>query len=119
MKNLIRAALLSLLLHPTETLAQDFDNGWAAYEAGNYVAALKEWRPLAEQGDAFAQSNLGIMYENGQGVPKHQHPAWLSYPTLMYFFNKRMGALPDRTRADFVPSPISQIGFSLRRSKLT
>jgi uncharacterized protein len=30
--------------------------------------ALREWTPLAEQGDADAQSNLGFLYVKGQGV---------------------------------------------------
>ena len=29
---------------------------------------MREWRPLAEQGNAVAQYNLGAMYYNGQGV---------------------------------------------------
>ena len=48
----------------------DFDAGVAASKSGDYAAALKEWRPLAEQGHANAQFNLGVMYENGWGVPE-------------------------------------------------
>ncbi len=48
----------------------DFDTGWAAYQRGDYAAALRELRPLAEQGDAKAQFSLGVMYEAGQGVVK-------------------------------------------------
>ena len=44
---------------------QDYDNGVEAYNAGDYQTALQEWRPLAEQGDANAQTNLGVMYKNG------------------------------------------------------
>ena len=40
----------------------------AAYDAGDYATALTEWRPLAEQGNATAQSNLGVMHPTGQGV---------------------------------------------------
>ena len=39
--------------------AQDFDRGLAAAQSGDFATALKEWRPLAEQGDALAQYNLG------------------------------------------------------------
>ena len=46
----------------------DFDKGLAAYERGDYATALREWHPLAEQGDAGAQFNLGAMYANGRGV---------------------------------------------------
>ncbi len=34
------------------------------------LTALREWRPLAEQGDAKAQYNLGFMYRKGQGMPQ-------------------------------------------------
>jgi ankyrin repeat protein len=44
------------------TPVQDFDKGIAAHNAGDYDAALQEWRPLAEQGDAAAQSNIDLMY---------------------------------------------------------
>ena len=58
----------------------DFFYGWAAYERGDYVTALKEWRPLAEQGDAATQHNLGLMYANGEGVPENDVKAveWYS-----------------------------------------
>ncbi len=42
----------------------------AAYPRGDYAMAIRELRPLAEQGVAEAQSNLGVMYERGQGVPQ-------------------------------------------------
>ncbi|MDA1310441.1 MAG: hypothetical protein O2985_12665, partial [Proteobacteria bacterium] len=31
---------------------------------------MKWYRKAAEQGDASAQNNLGIMYRNGKGVPQ-------------------------------------------------
>ena len=33
--------------------------------------ALKWWRKAAEQGDAKAQFNLGVMYDKGQGVMRN------------------------------------------------
>ena len=50
--------------------SQDFQKGLAAYESGDYATALREWKPLAKQGNADAQYNLGLMYANGQGVPR-------------------------------------------------
>ena len=46
----------------------DFNKGVAAYDSGDYATALREWRPLAEQGNADAQFNLGFMYDEGKGV---------------------------------------------------
>ena len=47
--------------------AADFDKGWSAYKSGDYATALREWEPLAEQGNAFAQYNLGLMYATCRG----------------------------------------------------
>ena len=46
----------------------DYQKGLAAYKSGDFATTLREWTPLAEQGDADAQSNLGVMYKKGQGV---------------------------------------------------
>jgi TPR repeat protein len=46
----------------------DFQKGWDAYDRKDYATALKEWEPLADQGDVFAQSSLGGMYRDGLGV---------------------------------------------------
>ncbi len=48
----------------------------AAYQRGDYATALREWRPLAEQGNAKAQYNLGFMYRYGLGVPQDDAAAW-------------------------------------------
>jgi len=66
---LIVAALLMMAAVSPPAMAGDFDKGMTAYNRGDYAAALAEWRPLAEQGDAFAQYNLGVMYDGGHGVP--------------------------------------------------
>lgn len=66
---LIRAAAFLLCTAvAAPAIAQDFDKGLAAARVGDYETALLEWRPLAAQGDADAQYNLGVMYDNGQGV---------------------------------------------------
>lgn len=59
------AALASL------TGCANFEVGWEAYQQGDFAAALEEWEPLAESGDARAQFNLGIMYEQGKGVAQN------------------------------------------------
>ena len=53
----------------------DFQKGLAAHERGDFNTALREWKPLAEQGDARAQGLLGGMYELGQGVPQDDKAA--------------------------------------------
>jgi hypothetical protein len=48
----------------------DFEAGVAAARAGDYATALREWRPLAEQGHRDAQFNLAEMYAQGLGVER-------------------------------------------------
>jgi TPR repeat protein len=61
---------VTLLLGAVSAFGADFDKGLAAAKAGDYATVLREWKPLAEQGDVHVQFNLGLMYDNGQGVPQ-------------------------------------------------
>ena len=71
MKNLlILPVLLFTLLVGTTASSADFQKGAAAAQSGDYATALREWTPLAKQGGAVAQYNLGLMYANGWGVPQ-------------------------------------------------
>lgn len=47
----------------------DFESGQDAFSAGDYEAAIAEWQPLAEAGDAEGQFGMGLLYTNGFGVP--------------------------------------------------
>ena len=57
----------------------DYQDGRKAYNRGDYATALKELRPLAEQGHAGAQYFIGYMYYKGQGVVQNGAEAvkWL------------------------------------------
>ena len=77
MTRLVRAAVVAFAV-----LAAGVGNAWSGttadalreaarvYLQGDYATALSLWRPLADQGDAMAQTNIGIMYAKGQGVPQ-------------------------------------------------
>jgi TPR repeat protein len=59
-------------------VARPFEDGLAAAEKGDYATALRLWRPLADQGEPNAQYNIGLMYDQGKGVPQDhvQAAAW-------------------------------------------
>src|SRR5271166_1226721 len=59
-------------------MAGPLEDGQAAYQRGDYAEAMRLLRPLAERADARAQTDLGLMYDNGRGVPKYygQAVAW-------------------------------------------
>ena len=63
--------LVALALLSSSPATAGWDEGLAAYEAADFPAALREWQPLAEQGDARAQEMLGYMYDLGEGVPEN------------------------------------------------
>jgi uncharacterized protein len=67
---LILPVLLLTLLVGTPAFSADYQKGLTAYQSGDYATALREWKPLAEQGNAVAQYNLGGMYAYGRGVPQ-------------------------------------------------
>ena len=54
----------------TLVVAGPFEDGMAAYDRADYSSAMRYWRPLADQGNPAAQSNLALMYAKGQGVSK-------------------------------------------------
>ena len=49
-------------------LAGPWEDGFTASKRGDYVTAMRLWRPLADQGYAAAQLLLSGMYYKGQGV---------------------------------------------------
>ena len=75
-KFLLHIPLLIGLLLATPAWA-DFQAGYDASQRGDYETALAEFRPLAEQGDASPQYNLGVMYANGAGVPQNYVLAYM------------------------------------------
>jgi uncharacterized protein len=72
---LILPVLLLTLLVGTPAFSADWKKGVTAYQSGDYATALREWTPLAEQGNAYAQTSLGQMYNEGQGVPEDDKEA--------------------------------------------
>jgi TPR repeat protein len=75
----LRAAFLVFFLAPGLSSAGDFELGVNAATGGDYETAFALWRPLAEAGHVDAQSNLGLMYDNGSGVPRSLETAAMWY----------------------------------------
>ena len=74
----IAMVLVALLAWPEAARADaaaDFNRGLEAAENGDDALAVKWYRKAAEQGDAGAQNNLGVVYELGQGVPQDHKTA--------------------------------------------
>ena len=68
-RNFIRLTLLVLLsMGVTSYVAAGPETGKGADRRPAAKAAFKALKPLAEQGNAVAQQELGVMYRKGEGV---------------------------------------------------
>jgi TPR repeat protein len=76
----VAAAAMAFLLS-TENFAEAASLRWgvSAFNRADYVSASRIFVPLAEQGEAAAQSYLGFMFETGRGVPQNYTEAAMWY----------------------------------------
>jgi uncharacterized protein len=63
--------VLALSFGAATVAAGPFKDGEAAYDRGDYTTALRLYRPIAEQGNSYAQYEIGRIYSNGHGVPQN------------------------------------------------
>jgi hypothetical protein len=123
MKNLVTIFLLLLLtLH--SVLAADLQKGLDAAIKEDFETALKEWRPLAEQGNEKAQYYLGLMYKRGDGVAKddtqtvywYRKAAEQGYSLAQYYlglmYRQGAGIAKDDTQAVYWYRKAAEQGYS-------
>ena len=85
----VRTVLFAVVLGFSTTVAataqaDPYEDGFFAYHfSRDYATALRLWLPLAEQGDAGVQVNVGGMYDKGQGVTQDNIAAhmWFNLAT--------------------------------------
>jgi len=70
---LIGAIVATLFSGIGSALAGPWEDGMVAYNRGDYVPAIRLFRPLAEAGNPKAQNQIGLMYRKGEGTA--QSPA--------------------------------------------
>ena len=143
----IRVMILPLLLVAHGLAWGGFDEGLATAQRDDYEAALREWQPLAEQGNAevqfvlgtiydlgrggipqdfkkamnwylraaqqdhpSAQNNLGVMYLNGDGVPKDYVQAymWFSIIDADGYSGTQAGRDRDNVAQHMTPAQIAE-----------
>jgi len=67
--------LLITLLVGNLAFSADYQKGLDAFLDFDFATALREWEPLAKQGDAEAQNSLGSMYYAGFEVTQNYQTA--------------------------------------------
>ncbi len=76
MKRILTTLCLTMLLgSAVVSWSADLEKGFVAYQGGDYATALRQWTPLVEQGNSAAQFFLGLLYEEGLGVPQNYETA--------------------------------------------
>ncbi len=65
-------------------------------------------RAAADQGDAGAQNNLGLMYREGQGVTQDYVQAHMWYNIAAAQGEKRLGELRDLLSKEMTPAQIAE-----------
>jgi TPR repeat protein len=65
---LIGAVTATWLVGTAGAHAGPWEDGMVAYNRGDYLPAIRLFRPLAEQGNPTAQNQVGVMYRKGEGV---------------------------------------------------
>ena len=73
----VAAAVATILLSGAAAVAGPWEDGMVAYNRGDYVPAVKLFRPLAQAGNAKAQNVLGVMYRKGEGVSRSSAKAFM------------------------------------------
>jgi len=70
MKRVRNVVGVFFVLFAVHAIAGPYEDGIAAFDAGQFATALALWMPLAEHGNAAAQFNVAVLYEKGLGVER-------------------------------------------------
>jgi hypothetical protein len=98
----------AFLLTTTAALAGPWEDGMAAYNRGDYVPAIRLFRPLAEAGNPKAQSVIGAMYRKGEGVAKSSARAFMWFSLAAKRGDAKAKAELHEVSEAMTPAEISQ-----------
>jgi TPR repeat protein len=122
--------LIVLTIGLVAPVLSDFQAGQDASNRGDYATAFREWKPLAEAGDADAQYNLGYLYEKGRGVPKDFAEAMKWYGkaakqgdaralgNIGYLYEKGLGVAKDYAEAFKWYQKAAKLGLAVAQNNL-
>ena len=75
MKKSFCVLVMSVVIANSTCSSAGFNEGLSALNTRDFVAALREFVPLANNGHALAQNHLAIIYYNGEGVTQNMGEA--------------------------------------------
>ena len=66
-----------ILASGAAAVAGPWEDGMVAYNRGDYLPAIKLFRPMAQAGNTKAQNLIGVMYHKGEGVARSSAKAFM------------------------------------------
>jgi TPR repeat protein len=108
MRKLLAPAVAWVLLGTAGAVAGPWEDGMVAYNRGDYVPALKLFRPLAQAGNAKAQNVIGVMYRKGEGVARSSTRAFMWFSLAARKGDASAKASLQDMSKDMTPAEMSQ-----------
>ena len=102
------AAIVLVLGFAAPAAAGPLEDADAAIRRRDYATAVRLNRPLAEQGNANAQYNLGTFYDNGLGVPQDKVRAYMWFSLSAAQGREGAAALRDLIARRMTPAQIAE-----------
>ena len=102
------AAVLLVLRFAEPVAAGPLEDADAALRRRDYATAVRLIRPLAEQGNANAQYNLGTFYDNGLGVPLDKVRAYMWFSLSAAQGREGAAAFRDLIARRMTPAQIAE-----------
>jgi len=101
-------ALVSVYGASSVAWAGPWESGMVAYNRGEYVPAIRLFRPLAEKGNPKAQSVIGVMYRKGEGVARSSARAFMWFSLAAARGDAKAKAELHEVAKEMTPVEISQ-----------
>ena len=114
MRNSILIGAIAALVSASGAQAGPWEDGMAAYNRGDYVPAIRLFRPLAEKGNPNAQSVIGVMYRNGQGVARSSARAFMWFSLAAARGDAKAKAELHEVSREMTPAEIVQASEMMR-----
>jgi len=105
---LIGAIMAALLLGSAGAQAGPWEDGMVAYNRGDYLPAIRLFRPMAEQGNPKAQTQIGAMYRKGEGTPRSLTRAFMWFSVAAKRGDAQASAGLRQVSKTMTPAEISQ-----------
>jgi TPR repeat protein len=111
MKRTLKHAVAVIILgfsYAESVAAGPLEDADAALKRRNYPTAVRLILPLAEQGNADAQYNLGVLYDNGLGLPQDKVRAYMWFNLSAAQGREGAAAFRDLIAGRMTPTQIAE-----------